>query len=110
MIQLQLPKIDPEKLNLKMLQAEPKGTIAIILDLEGKLRGFDQQGEEVAIVAAPAAEVTPKMQGEMVNTVSEKLNEGLNNALAAQREEMEEAFDEKLKTVTDELAELKKKK
>jgi len=109
MIQLHLPKVELDNINMQLLQAEPKGTLAIVLDLDGKLRAIDQGGNEVAILPeAPTPDVTPEMEKAIIDNVSEKLNKGLNAALEAQEKEISEAFTKQFKELQGEINKLKK--
>lgn len=115
MLSLNLVKTNPSKINLLTLQKEPKGSIAIILDENGKLQGVDQEGNLVAVVvvppapaapAAPAPVVSPKMEESIITKVGDKINDGLSKLLDDQGKEFKKELEAASKVFTSQLSQL----
>ncbi len=121
-MQLNLPRIDPKRVNIELLKLQPKGTVALFIDLDGKLKAVDQSENPVDIIPAPnaAQAASPEAEEAIISQVADKINEGLNKALEDQKKAIEEqhkkeleevssAFTQQLKQVQDALKKLQPK-
>jgi len=105
MHQLNLVPTDLDKVNLATLNKEPKGTIAIILDLEGNLQGVNQKGAVVPVmVAAGGGDSKSFSAGDAENIVKAKLSgvvKEFKDELKKARDEDSKAFTNQFKVLQD---------
>ncbi len=117
MNQLNLLKTDPKSINMDALKKEIPGTVAIILDMSGKLQGVDQKGNPVAVVPAQAeqapAPAAPAIDAEMeesiITKVGDNVNDGLSKMLKEQEEKNSAAQEKALEKATGDIEKAYKK-